>query len=354
MNKNDFIIDRSESILITGANGFIGSRVVETLLRYGFGNLRCFVRHSSNLDALNRIIESYGDSKIQIFTGNLASYEDCEMASRDVSVIYHLAAGMTGKSFANAYTNSVITTRNLLEATLKHKSLKRFLNVSSFTVYSNAGLKPGALLDETCEIESHPELKGEAYCFAKVKQEELVLEYGRKHNTPYVIMRPGAVYGPGSTSITGRIGIDIFGIFLHLGDSNRIPLTYVDNCAEAVVLGGLKKSVDGEVFNIVDDELPTSRQFLKLYKKNVRHFTSIYIPKIISYSLCFIWEKFSKWSGGKLPLAFNRKRWSADWKGNCYSNGKLKKFLGWKPRISFDEGSRKYFDYCKKVRNIDD
>jgi len=56
---------------------------------------------------------------------------------------------------------------------------------------------------------------------------------------------------------------------------NTIPLTYVDNCAEAIALAGLRRGVDGDVFNIVDDDLPTSRQFLRLYKKHVKHFASL-------------------------------------------------------------------------------
>ena len=106
----------------------------------------------------------------------------------------------------------------------------------------------------------------------------MVEEYGRRFGIPYVILRPGAAYGPGDRGITGRVGIDTFGVFLHLGGSNRIPLTYVDNCAEAIVLAGLVKGVDGEVFNVVDDDLPTSRNFLRRYKKSVRSFRSLYIP----------------------------------------------------------------------------
>ena len=49
-------------------------------------------------------------------------------------------------------------------------------------------------------------------------------EYGRKFGVPYVIVRPGSVYGPGKESITGRVGIDSFGIFLHMGGSTTYPL----------------------------------------------------------------------------------------------------------------------------------
>ena len=228
---------------------------------------------------------------MEFIRGNLLSREDCIAGTKDVAVIYHLAAGRGEKSFPDAFMNSVVTTRNLLEGSLQHQCLRRFVNVSSFTVYSNRQKPHGRLLDESCPVETHPERRQEAYCFAKVKQDEMVLEYARRFDLPYVIVRPGYVYGPGNEAITGRVGIGTFGIFLHLGGSNRIPLTYVDNCADAIVLAGLRPGVDREVFNIVDDELPTSRQFLHLYKRNVGRFTSIYVPHAVSYILCYLWEK---------------------------------------------------------------
>ena len=352
--KNDYIIDFNDAVLITGANGFIGSKVVETLLKSGFTNLRCFVRPSSNLNVLNNILGSYNnESNIEFIKGNLLSRNDCKKATRDASVIYHLAAGRGVKSYPDAYMNSVVTTRNLLDATLQNKSLKRFLSASSFAVYSNMNLKPKALLDETCAIEHKPELRGEAYCYAKVRQDELILEYAKKYDIPYVLVRPGAVYGPGNKALTARVGIGTFGIFLHLGGLNIIPLTYVDNCAEAIVLAGIKKGVDNEVFNIVDDDLPTSRRLLKMYKKNVRNFKSIYLPHRISYFLCYLWENYSNWSNGQLPLKYNRNKWSSNWKGNIYSNKKLKAMLDWTPSIAFKEASKRYFEYCRKMEDID-
>jgi nucleoside-diphosphate-sugar epimerase len=196
-------------------------------------------------------------------------------------------------------------------------------------------------------VEEHPELRGDAYCFAKVKQDEIVTEYGRRFGIPYVIVRPGHVYGPGNEQITGRVGIGTFGIFLHLGGSNTMPLTYVDNCAEAIALAGLKAGVDGQVFNVVDDDLPSSRQFLRLYKKNVRRFASLYIPHIVSYALCYLWERYSSWSEGQLPPAFNRKRWNAYWRKTHYSNQKLKTQLGWVPKVSRGAAFRQYFEACR-------
>ena len=347
MIENDSIIKADDVVLVTGANGFIGSRVVDALLKYGFRRIRCFVRPTSSMDGLNRVLGSFNSECVETVKGNLLSREDCNVAAKGVRVIYHLAANTAGGSFPNAFMNSVVTARNLMDAALKYKSLKRFVNVSSFTVYSNWKARPGSLLDENAEVEFKTQERGDAYCYAKVEQEKIVMEYGRVHDLRYVILRPGAVFGPGSKGLTSRVGLGTFGVYLHLGGSNRIPFTYVDNCADAIVLAGLKPGIDGEIFNIVDDNLPSSRMFLRMYKKNTRNFRSIYLPKKVSYLLCYLWEWYSNWSANQVPPLFNRRRWASEWKGNRYSNEKLKKLVGWEPRVPFDEAAKRYFDCCR-------
>jgi nucleoside-diphosphate-sugar epimerase len=263
-------------------------------------------------------------------------------------VIYHLAAGRGEKFYPDAFLNSVVTTRNLLEAVRGCPSLKRFVTVSSFSVYSNRNKSHGRLLDESAPLEDRPHLRGDAYTFAKSKQDELVIDYGKRFGIPFVIMRPGVVYGPGNEQIHGRVGIGTFGLFLHLGGRNTVPLTYVDNCAKAIVLAGLKPGINGEVFNVIDDDLPTSRHFLRLYKKEVRNFKSMYIPHSISYLLCWLWEKYSDWSQEQLPPVFNRKAWHAVWKKTTYTNAKLKNRLGWTPTISSVEALNRYFESCRQ------
>jgi nucleoside-diphosphate-sugar epimerase len=348
MHKNNQIINFDDLVLITGSNGFIGSRVVENLLQSGFANLRCFVRPSSNLKGLQAILNHYPNAKVEVMPGNLLSREDCTKAAKDVAVIYHLAAGIE-KTFPGSFMNSVVTTRNLLDAAVKFAHLRRFVNVSSFAVYSNWNIASGELLDENCELETRPVERAEAYAYAKLKQDQLVIEYSKKHNVPYVILRPGAVYGPGTGNLTARVGIDTFGVFFHLGGSNQIPLTYVDNCAHAMVLAGIQAGVDGEVFNVVDDDLPSSRKFLRMYKKNGKRFRSVYFPYSLFYVLCWMWEAYSKWSEGQLPPVFNRRRCATYWKGNRYSNQKLKDRLGWKPAVPFAEASQRYFQYVREM-----
>lgn len=335
-----WIIDRDQLVLVTGANGFIGARVVSTLLEYGFRRVRCFVRPSGNLARLRAVIDERGSAAaVEIVEGNLLSQADCERAAAGATVILHLAAGMD-KSFAGCFMNSVLTTRSLLDAAVAGRTLRRFVNVSSFAVYSNWDLPRGALFDETTPLETHPQERYDAYGYAKLKQELLVREYHAVFGVPYVIVRPGAVFGPDTRTLTGRVGIDTFGFFLHLGGSNRVPFTFVDNCAEAIVRAGLIAGVDGEAFNIVDDDLPTSRSFLRLYKQYVRRFPSVPVPYAVSYALSALWETYANWSQGQLPPRFNRRRAAAEWKRHRYSNEKAKRMLGWRPRVSLNDAAR--------------
>lgn len=351
MVEDSFSIGYSGPILVTGANGFIGSRVVKTLLNYGFTNIRCLVRSSNNLTKLGDILDASNKDKLEVFEGNLLSRSDCLKASENVALIFHLAAGIE-KTFPGCYMNSVVATRNLLDSVLGNVTLKRIVNVSSIAVYSNRDTNNGGMIDETCEIDTKPALRYEAYVYGKVKQDELLLDYAKRFDIPFVIVRPGEVFGPGKRKISGRVGIDTFGIFLHLGGENQVPLTYVDNCAEAIVLAGIRKGINDEIFNVVDDNLPSSRKFLRLYKRNVQHFPSLYIPYGISYYLCFLWEKYSTWSNGQLPPAFNRKQCIASWKGVRYSNQKIKETLGWKPRVPIEEALRRYFEYMKESEEV--
>lgn len=339
---------QTEQILVTGSNGFIGTKVVETLLANGFMKLRCFVRPSSQMKRLEDVLRKYPAGKdVELISGDLLSRDDCVRAAKDVSIIYHLAAG-SDKSFAGTFMNSALATRNLVEAFLEQGRPKRFVNVSSFAVYSNLHMKRGALLDEDCPLEDAPQERYDAYGFGKLKQEEVIKEYGKTSGLPYVNLRPGAVFGPGKPNLSGRVGIDTFGFFMHLGGSNLLPLTYVDNCAEAIVMAGLEKGVEGETFNVVDDNLLTSRQFLKAYKKQMNGFVSVPIPYSLAYGLSVLWENYSKWSKEQLPPAFNRRRCAAEWKGNCFSNNKIRQRLGWKPRVNIDEAMASFLSQFKQ------
>src|SRR6185312_7884775 len=109
---SDYIASLDDRILVTGSNGFIGTKVVEILLEYGISNIRCFVRPSSYLGGLKNVFAKFDTGRnIELVTGDLLSRNDCQKAAEGISIVYHLAAGME-KSFAGAFMNSALATRN--------------------------------------------------------------------------------------------------------------------------------------------------------------------------------------------------------------------------------------------------
>ena len=179
-----YAVDKSDSILVTGASGFIGVSVVQRLLEEGYRNLRCFVRPFSQTERLTSVLRRFSaEGHVEMVRGDLVSREHCARAARNVAVIYHLAAGFD-KSFAGAFMNSALATRNLMDAFLELGKPKRFVNVSSFAVYSTLKLKRGAPLDENSPLEDAPQERYDAYGFGKLKQEELVREYGATRALP--------------------------------------------------------------------------------------------------------------------------------------------------------------------------
>jgi nucleoside-diphosphate-sugar epimerase len=126
-SNSEYIVSRDERILVTESSGFIGAKVVATLLDKGFTDICCFVRPSSQLSRLRETLRQFNaEEKVEIVTDDLLSPTDCRKAAAGASIIYHLAAGME-KSFAGAFMNSVLATRNLLDAFLRFGEPKRFV-----------------------------------------------------------------------------------------------------------------------------------------------------------------------------------------------------------------------------------
>jgi nucleoside-diphosphate-sugar epimerase len=332
-------------ILVTGANGFIGSWVVRGLLAQGHQRVRCLTRTKSGSTRLERVCAEVGGSRLEMVHGNLLSRDTCARAADGVAVVYHLAAGVE-KSFPGCFLNSAVATRNLLDAVTGRKALRRFVNISSLSVYSNAKVRRGGVIDEMCEIDTKLSERCDPYAYGKAQQDAIVREYGRSRRLPYVIVRPGVTFGPGKARIPGRVGIDTFGVFLHLGLGNRMPLTYVENCAEAIILAGLTPGIERQELNIVDDDLPRSREFLRRYKQSVRRIITIPVPYPLFYLFNIAWERYSSWSGGQLPPVFNRRMCEAYYKSHIFSNQKAKALLGWHPRVGMSEALDRFCAYA--------
>jgi nucleoside-diphosphate-sugar epimerase len=320
-------------VLVTGSAGFLGTALVRRLLAHGHRHIRCFMRPGSDHANLDAMQVEYPEAQLEYFFGDLTSGHDAARALEDFALVYHLAAGVRG-SAADIFWNSVVGSKRLLEAAKNEKSIRVVL-VSSFGVYGVANRRRRSIVDEETPLELHPERR-DPYSHGKLRQERYGFEL--------VILRPGVIYGPGGGRFSSRVGLNLPGIFLHIGGRNLLPLSYVDNCAEAIVVAGGHPETAGQAYNVHDDDLPTSRSYLKNYKRQVQRMRSVFVPYFATLAMSHIVERYHRFSRGQFPAILTPYKSASLWKGNRFSNSKLKT-IGWKQLVPTQEALRRAFDY---------
>ena len=329
--------------LATGSHGFLGGALVERLLVHGFERPRCLVRPGSDKRRLDDLAARYPDQPLEIVRGHLGTPDACRALLDEVDVVFHLAAGLSG-SAADMWLSSVVASKNLLEALVDRPQVKVVL-VSSFGVYGVAGIAKNAVVDETTPVEPLPE-KRDICSHSKLRQEQLFIEHQRRHQNPITILRPGVIYGPGGGAMSGRVGLSLPGVFLYLGNDNLLPLSYVDNCAEALVVAAESDRSWGEIYNVHDDELVTAREYLAAYEREVKHLRKLPVPYPLLLLGSHIVERYHRYSKGQLPAIFTPYKTRALWKSQRFDNRKLHG-LGWSPIVSTEEGMRRTFAHLR-------
>src|SRR5258708_424147 len=250
---------------------------------------------------------------------------------------------------AELFAGSVIVSRNLVEALEQRERIlirsTRIVLVSSFGVYGVVLLGRGACINETTPLEAHPELR-DTYSHSKLRQEQLLWAYQRKGGVELVVLRPGVIYGPGGGAFSNRVGLQIGPVFFHLGGNNLLPLSYVANCAEAIVVAGTHPDASGQVYNVHDDDLPTASGYLRAYGKQVKKIRSVRLPYFATRMLASSLEAYHRRSMGQLPAIITRYKAAAAWGGNRFSNAKLRA-LGWRQLVPTPEAMAKTFEYLR-------
>lgn len=298
------------TVAVTGANGFVGRVVVERLRALGIG-ARCLLR------------------------GSLDSPRAAASSLDGARTVIHLAARLRGAP-ADVFRDTVVASNNLLEAAVALREPPRILLVSSLAVYGVAALRRNSVIDEHTPLEREP-LRRDLYAQAKLRQEKLF--WDRYENL--VVVRPGVVFGPGGTLLSTRVGLQLPGLLLFLGGDNRLPLTYVENCADGIVASALYGS-EGEAYNIIDDDLPTAREYLNRYRSRVANVRHLPVPYPLLWLGADLLERYSRWSRGQLPAILTPYKVASMHKGMRYANDKLKT-LGWRPAVSIDDAILRTF-----------
>lgn len=319
-------------VLLTGATGFLGRRVLRALLAQDL-TVRCAVRPSSDVDGLKHFIGSADWSRVELVSANLCEVDECRELLDSCDVLYHVAAGLTGCT-SSLVLSSVVPTRTLFNAA-GDTGCKRVVLIGSLGVYGPQSLRRNAVLDEDCPVDAAPQHR-DAYTYSKVLQEDVARQVADDRGLSLTILRPGVIYGDERGVLTHRIGLQFGKWLLRMGGRQQIPLTYVDNCAAAVVQAGLVDSAAGQIINIVDDELPTGREIVRRYRRSGRKLRVIGIPQFAIGWLA----RFNEWYGDQteehIPKVLTRHRVDAMWKPLRYSNERAKTLLNWKPAVDLD------------------
>jgi nucleoside-diphosphate-sugar epimerase len=324
-------------ILVTGAGGFLGRRLVRSLLRQGQDDLRLHYRSQTD-PGLEELARQYPHATLQTVSGNLLRPAEMRDLVQDVDLIIHGAAAKRGAA-ADIYLNTVVGTRNLLDAAVA-AGCRRIVLVSSFAVFRSSALPTGAVLDESCPVEPDGVQKG-AYGFAKVQQELLFLDYQRRHGFEAVVLRPGVIYGPGDGAFSSRVGLMIGPVFVSLGGRCLLPLTYVDNCADAIVVAAVAAPA-GAVFSVVDNDLPSCREYLSLYERHVARLRKVIVPHWLFRWGARAMTAYNRRSRGQLPALFTGDIVNSMYRRFLYSNAALAR-IGWKQGVSTESGLQQTF-----------
>lgn len=241
----------SRLALVTGATGFIGGRLVETLAADG-AELRVLVRDLSKGSRVGRF-------PVDFAQGDLGDADAVRAAVDGADLVFHCAYGNSGDEAAMRRT-TVDGTRHVAEAA--RDAGARLVHVSTVAVYGAVG---AGMLDES--VPHDPD--GDFYAETKHEAEQLVLDLARKGDLAASVVQPTVVYGPYAPAWTVRILDELkTGRVILIGEGDGLcNVVYVDDVVRGLRLAATRDEAVGEAFLISGAEPVTWRTFYAGYER---------------------------------------------------------------------------------------
>ena len=315
------------NILVTGATGFAGKRLVEVLLKKEH-NIKCIARETSNISHLKKL-------DVEILEGSLLD-KSFLSSIKNIDMVFHLAAlrGEKYLPYSEYEKINVKATENLLEIFEKSK----FIYCSTVGVIGY-----GTDLSEKSPLKP----KGN-YHITKAEGEKLCW---KRDNC--IIVRPSIIYGPGDNGFLYKlINMIDKGKFIIIGTGqNKIHLVHIDNLAEGMIEIGMKGKA-GETYIVADKKALTVEEIKEIIEKTLnKKILNIKIPGLPVYLLSLIYEKiYSYLFPGKEPFLSSSKVDII----SLSQSFNIKKALaaGYGPKINTEEGIKEQIVWMKKEKKI--
>ena len=321
-------------VLVTGASGFVGRHVVASFLAAGH-EVRAMVRPSAALDGVD-----WAD-RVEVARADVRTTHGLEAACAGVDAVVHAAARMGGPEAAQ-FETTVAGTERLLGAA-RSAGAARVILASSYAVYDWSAIE-GSLTEHSPVVGERRLWRRGPYTVAKVWQERVARRMAAEGAFELTVVRPGFVWGREHVLLSG-MGQRYGPLYVVFGRSTLLPLTYVENCADAFVAA--TAAAGGETFNVVDDEPVTALRYTREYVWRTDPARRVVaVPygsaRAVSRLASALGERlFSE--GGELPDVLVPERLEAQFKPLRFPNDKIHMQLGWRSRVSFDDAlSRAY------------
>ena len=313
-----------KKILVTGADGFIGSHLVETLLEEGY-EVRAFVLYNSfnNWGWLDTFPKEKLD-KIEVFCGDVRDPNAVRKAAEDVDAVFHLAAliAIPYSYYApDAYVDTNIKgTLNVLQAA-RDLNLERVLVTSTSEVYGTAQYVP---IDE-----KHPFQGQSPYSATKIGADRIAESFYRSFELPVTIVRPFNTFGPRQSA---RAVIPTIITQLLAGKTE-------------IKLGSLTPTRD---FNYVKD---TARGFLEIYRSDRTIGQEINIATQKEISIGQLAEELIRQINPEARIVCDEQRLrptKSEVERLLGCNKKIRELTDWEPRYTFEQGLAETIEFLKK------
>lgn len=313
---------RQKKVLVTGAGGFIGSRLTEKLSYSGY-KVKAFI-HYNSMNSWGWLDSSSCKERIEVISGDIRDADIVRYAMGDVEIIFHLAAliGIPYSYYSpEAYVDTNIKgTLNILQSALDF-GVKKVVLTSTSEVYGTAQFIPIA--------ELHPINPQSPYAASKSAADLLGISFYKSFNLPVVIIRPFNTFGPrqSARAVIPTIITQILAGFkkISLGsvESTR-DLLYIEDTVNGIIKAGESINCIGETVNLCSKNGISIRDLTRL------------IARIMDVKI-----RIKEDADRKRPIKSEVDRLIGD-------NSKAKKFLKWSPEYSLEKGLKKTVEWFKE------